>query len=195
MPEEKSPLRLRQAKSVPLTLKLEEDGGATFTKNFRISFDFNAISLIEEMTRSPFRPDGLGFLSGEIWKKLNATNISIMFFASVLANHPEYNTLDKATGEPTTDGLGALRSYLDPGNVETIIKALNEAFMIALPKEKREEIERQQREEEEARRKAAGEGDRPTIAEGPAGSSAPAVVAMAKPMPKVAEPDLPGSPG
>jgi hypothetical protein len=139
--EEKSLLRKRMSKSVPLKLDLEDDGtGATFTRNFRLSFDFNAIAFCEERT-------GLGFLNGEIWTKLNATNISIMLYAAILANHPEYWTVDKFRN-PTPEGLEVLRSYLDAGNMATVISALNDAFMQSLPADKRAELEANQKAEE-----------------------------------------------
>lgn len=129
------------SKSVPLKLDLEDEGtGATFTRNFRLSFDFNAIALCEERT-------GLGFLNGEIWTKLNATNISIMLYAAILSNHPEYWTVDKFSN-PTPEGLEVLRSYLDAGNLQLVTRALNDAFMQSLPVDKRAELEAKQKAEE-----------------------------------------------
>src|SRR6202043_3945047 len=103
-------------------------------------FDFNAIAFCEEKT-------GLGFLNGEIWTKLNATNISIMLYAAILANHPEYWTEDKF-GNPTSEGLEVLRSYLDAGNLSTVTRALNDAFMESLPADKRDELQAKQKAEE-----------------------------------------------
>lgn len=139
--EEKSLLRKRMAKSVPLRLDLEDDmTGATFTRSFRLTFDFNAIAYCEEKS-------GLGFLTGEIWTKLTATNVSLMLYAAILANHPEYWTVDRH-GNPTPEGLEVLRSYLDAGNMAIVMRALNDAFMQSLPAEKRAELEAKQKAEE-----------------------------------------------
>jgi hypothetical protein len=124
MPEGKTPLRKRIAPSAPLKLTLTDDTNATFSRNFRLCFDFNAITLIEETT-------GFGLLTGEIWKHLTAKVVSVMFWAAVLAVHEEYEG---------AEGLAVIRSYMDAGNVDTITDALIDAFLISLPKEKQERL-------------------------------------------------------
>jgi hypothetical protein len=121
-------LRRRIAPSVPLKLELVDDGGATFTRNFRLSFDVNAMTLVQEQT-------GLSMLNGEIWNDLNEKTLSIMFHAAVLGHQREYAAVD---------GLEVIRSYMDAANIEEITAALNEAFLLQLPPEKREKIRKAQ---------------------------------------------------
>jgi hypothetical protein len=119
-------LRRRIAPSVPLTLDLEDDSGAKFTRSFKLCFDFNAIALVEDES-------GYSLLDGEIWKHPTAKNLSIMFYAAALAQHPEYE-----------GHLDVIRSLMDAGNVEKITRALNEAFINSLPKEKQDVIRKAQ---------------------------------------------------
>jgi hypothetical protein len=121
-------LRRRIAPSVPLSLELVDDGGATFTRNFRLSFDLNAMTLVQEQT-------GLSMLNGEIWNDLNEKTLSVMLHAAVLAHNPEYDC---------SDGLGVIRSYMDTTNIEKITDALNEAFLLQLPGERQEKIRKAQ---------------------------------------------------
>jgi hypothetical protein len=115
-------LRRRIVSSLPLDLKLQDDNGSVQTLSFRLSFDFNAIALIEEQT-------GFQVLTGEIWRNLNAKNLSIMFWAAILANSPQYQ------GE---DGLEIVRSYMDAGNSDQIAEAILDAYILSLPPEKRQ---------------------------------------------------------
>ena len=121
-------LRRRIAPSVPLSLELVDDGGATFTRNFRLSFDLNAMTLVQEQT-------GLSMLNGEIWNDLNEKTLSIMLHAAVLAHNPEYAVVD---------GLEVIRSYMDTTNIEKITDALNEAFLLQLPTERQDKIRKAQ---------------------------------------------------
>jgi len=119
-------IKRRIAPSVPLTLDLKDDSGATFKRDFRLSFDFNATALVEERT-------GLNLLTAEVWTSgLSSRSLSIMLWAAVLAHHPEY------AGD---EGLEAIRSYMDVGNTDPIHGALWDAYFISLPKEKREALE------------------------------------------------------
>lgn len=128
----KTALKKRIVASVPITLKLEDGAGGEMSRSFNLAFDFNAISRVETMT-------GLGVLNAEIWKKPSATNISILFWAAVCVNHPEYD-YDPATdeSEARAEGLVVLRSYMDAGNVTLITKKLSEAFIASLPADQRE---------------------------------------------------------
>ena len=128
-------LKRRIAPSVPLKLQLDDDGGTNFVREFRLSFDFNAAALIEEKT-------GLNLLTAEVWTSgLSSRSLSVMFWAAVLANHPEYAFPDEH-GEPTDEGLEIIRSYMDVGNTDAIHGALWDAYFISLPKEKREALEK-----------------------------------------------------
>jgi hypothetical protein len=140
MPKERTILRRRIAPSTPLSLELVDDSGDKFTKNFRLSLDYNAASYIELKS-------GFGFLDGEIWGQLNATTISIMLYAAVLANHPEYWTVDR-NDQATDEGLEVIRSYMDMENTEQITKALNDAYVSSLPPDKKERALKAQAEAE-----------------------------------------------
>jgi hypothetical protein len=128
-------LKRRIAPSVPLTLTLQSDGGESFTLEFRLTFDFNAAAIVEEKT-------GLNLLTAEVWTSgLSSRSLSVMFWAAVLAQHPEYDTVDDA-GEPSEEGLEVIRSYMEVGNTDFIHEALWNAYFMSLPKEKREALER-----------------------------------------------------
>jgi hypothetical protein len=140
-----SALKMRIAPSVPLSLQLEEDNGAKFTKNFRLSFDANAAAEVEERT-------GFNMLRGEIWEKLSFKNLSIMFWACALANHDEYDS---------EEGLRVVRSYMDLSNTEKISAAVQKAFMLGLPEEKRKAIEAEQARKDSGKRPLESAGETP----------------------------------
>lgn len=122
MPEKVTALKRRIAPSAELVLPLVDDDGAKFTRTFRLSFDFNAIALIEERT-------GLSLLNGEIWQHPTAKVLSIMLWAAILAHHDEYDS---------DIGLAVIRSYMDAGNSAAITRALSDAFIASLSKEQQE---------------------------------------------------------
>lgn len=126
MPEKKTALRKRIVPSVPLVLELEDADGAKFIRSFSLSFGMRAIAEIEERT-------GLSVLRGEIWKKLNAKTIAVMFWAAALESHPEFDT-----GDDT--GLQAIFSYLDVANIGMVGDKLWESFFASLPARRQEEI-------------------------------------------------------
>jgi hypothetical protein len=136
MPQE-SAVKRRVAPSVPITIELLDDSGAKFTRNFRLSFDFNAFARIEEKT-------DVRVLGMEIWAKLSPRVVGAMLWAGVLALHPEYDTEDEE-GEPTDEGLEAIRSYIDAGNVDFIGDKLWEAYLITLPKERADALRKWRR--------------------------------------------------
>jgi hypothetical protein len=113
-------LRRRLVPSAPLMLTLAEDGGSTVTHAFRLSFDFNALARVEELT-------GLNVLSGEIWAHLNPKTLGALFWGAILANHPEYNC---------EEGLEIVRSFMDAGNADQIAMAILDAFILSLPADK-----------------------------------------------------------
>lgn len=146
-------LRRRIAPSVPLTLELEDEGGEKFVRSFRVSFDVNAMALVQEET-------GYSMLNGEIWGHIDETTLSSMFRAALLTHQPEYGGLE---------GLQVIRSYMDASNAEKITVALNEAFLIQLPKERRDKLR-------EAQKDAKAKGENPTP---PATDTAPEKTAAA----------------
>jgi hypothetical protein len=162
-------LKRRIAPSVPLTLELDDDNGSKMVRNFRLSFDANAAAEVEERT-------GFNMLRGEIWEKLSFKGLSVMFWASVLANHPEYDTEDQH-GNRTDDGLRVIRSYMGIGNTAQISEVVEKAFLASLPKHKREaiEAERIRREKEKAPFVAAAAGgtETPPAAAQPGSNSGP----------------------
>lgn len=129
--------RKRIAPSYPFVLQVETDGGNE-NVGVRLSFDFNALVLIEDRT-------GFGMLSGAIWKNLSANNLSVIFWAAVQLNHPEY------VGDA---GLVAVRSMLSLRNSEAVTEALQDAYMKSLPDDQQERIRQAI---EAAKAKAAGE--------------------------------------
>lgn len=134
MPEKKLPLARRVRPSVPITLELDQGQQATF----RLSFDFNAIVRIEEKT-------GLRMLNVYApWAGLSATVLSVMLWAAMLANHPEYDS---------DEGLAIVRSFLDPENADRATQSLWEAYLLYLP-ERQAKAMRQMREDAEKAQKA-----------------------------------------
>jgi hypothetical protein len=137
--KQSSELRRRIAPSVPLTLELADDSGEKFSRSFLLAFDFNAMTLVLEQT-------GYSMLTGEIWNHVNEKTLSIMLHAAVLLRHPEYGT---------AEGLEVIRSYMDTNNTEAITNALNDAFLLQLPPERRKNVQA-------AQKRAAGQGGNPT---------------------------------
>lgn len=115
--------RKRIAPSYPFVLHVETDGGIEQV-GVRLSFDFNALVLIEDRT-------GFGMLSGAIWKSLSANNLSVLLWAALQANHQEY------AGDA---GLVAVRSMLSLRNSESVTEALQDAYMKSLPDDQQERI-------------------------------------------------------
>ncbi|HLZ07507.1 MAG TPA: hypothetical protein VKT80_02895 [Chloroflexota bacterium] len=132
MTEKTIALKRRIGQSHSLRLELEDEVGGKFVRNFRLCFDFNAITLIEERTH-------LSLLTGEIWKNASAKTLSIMLWAAVLAHSPEYDS---------DEGLAVIRSYMYAGNATEIADALFEAFLISLPKDQQERIRAKRKEED-----------------------------------------------
>ncbi len=160
-------LKRRIAPTVPITLELEDEDSQKFKKTFHLCFDFNAISLIEERT-------GFSLLDGlAIWGEVapaataegkkkkgrkasrRASLLSIMFWASVAAKHPEYLTEDE-NQEPSGEGLQTIRSYMNSSNSEEILAALWEAYLLYLPADQRELLKKLTS-DAEAQQRAASE--------------------------------------
>jgi len=62
---------------------------------------------------------------------LNASSLSLIFWASILACHPEYDS---------EEGLACIRSYMDRGNQDKVFEALYEAHALALPEDERKAV-------------------------------------------------------
>lgn len=145
---DKKALRKRITPSVPLSLTITNGDDSSFVVSFLLTFDFNAMALVEANT-------GLSMLTGEVFVNPNATKISILLWAAVQTNQPEYE------GE---EGLEAIRSFLTTDNVTEVLKAVDAAFLAALPKERAEEL------------KAAAEAKRNGTAGKPADPTTPPTV-------------------
>jgi hypothetical protein len=122
-----SALRRRIAPSVPLTLELKDDGGASFKRDFRLAFDFNVCATIEEKT-------GVNVLdASDFLPKLTSPKvISVCFWAALLPHHPEY--------EEFPEGLHVIRSYMGEDNLKQISDAIWEAYLLYCPEKKREAL-------------------------------------------------------
>lgn len=128
--EKASALRKRVAPGVPLTLHLKETDGSSFTRSLILTFDFNAVAEVEELT-------GLSLLDGQVWRKPSAKVLRAMLWAAALAHHPEY-------AEDKDMGLDVIGSYLDASNAVEITSKLFEAFVLSLPEEQRKAIRQEQ---------------------------------------------------
>lgn len=145
MPEPK-PMQLRKriAKTYPLKLELDDDSGDQLIRSFNLSLDFNAACLVQARI-------GKSLLDGDTWENTEPITISTIFYAAVLAKHPEYRTVDDA-GEDTDEGLEVIRSFIDAGNAGKIHDACWMAFVGTLSPERQAFIKARR---EELARKAA----------------------------------------
>lgn len=109
---------------MPVKLELEDADGTKFTRNFRVSFDFNVLARIEEHTK-------LKMLGMGVWGQLSASVVSVMFWAAIIPNEPDYDS---------ELGLEVIRSYIGLDNVDVITEALWDAYLLNLPKAKAEEL-------------------------------------------------------
>ena len=142
-----SPLRRRITPSVPFHLKVEDADGGSFTLSFKVSYDFNAMALVEEVT-------GMSMITGDVFDNPSCSNISALLWAGIQENHPDY------AGQK---GLQAIRSCLNIATATEALKAINEAFLLALPKEQADLI--RQRAQEKAAGKS-GEASSPLVTPG-----------------------------
>lgn len=117
-------LKRRIVPSFPLALNLTDDDGTKQTLNFRLSFDYNAFALIQDRT-------GLEMATGDVWRNLRGSVLSVVFWAALLAHHQEYR------GD---EGLEVIRSYMDAGNTDQITEAILDAYIASLPEEKQAPI-------------------------------------------------------
>jgi hypothetical protein len=126
-------LKLRLTPNYPFTLEVEGDAGREML-SFRLCYDFNALALIEEKT-------GWSLLTGAIFNHLTAGITLTMFWAGVLAYHPEY---------ATDAGRQVLGSMITHRNAAVVSDAVSEAFIKSLPDDQQARI----RDAAEAARKA-----------------------------------------
>jgi hypothetical protein len=113
----KSALQRRIAPAAPLALEFE-DAGELRRLDLRLVFDFNAVALVEETLH-------INLLSGEILDpaRLTGTALSVMFWASLQAYHPEYEG---------AEGLVAVRSLMDLPNAPKISLAVVESLKLTV---------------------------------------------------------------
>lgn len=150
-------LKMRLAPSYPFTLEVEGTAGKELL-SFRLCYDFNALALIEEKT-------GWSLLTGAIFNHLNAGFTLTMFWAGVLAYHPEYST---------DAGRQVLGSMITHRNAAVVSDAVSDAFIKSLPDDQQERIRvAAENARKDAQAKAAGKGEEP-IAPSPLSSATPA---------------------
>ena len=116
----KNALRRRITPFVPFSTMIEDADGGKFEVHFKLSFDFNALALIEEKT-------GLSALTGEVFSVPTARNTIVLLWAAIQENHPEY------AGE---EGLQVIGSLLSLGNAKEALQAVQAAFLASLPKDR-----------------------------------------------------------
>ncbi|MGO9641164.1 MAG: hypothetical protein ACLP1Y_07670 [Candidatus Acidiferrales bacterium] len=154
MAEKSSALNRRIAPSYPFTLRSRDNEGKETEQKFLLCFDLEALTALEEKIPS-LNTLNLGGL--EIFARMNAGILGAALWAAALRHHPEYDTRDEK-GSPTDDGLETISSFLDLGNSDDAIKALEEAYLITLPRERADRMR--------ALRDAKPAGEDPTTAAG-----------------------------
>ena len=111
-----SAVQRRIVPAVPLALELEEENGGVRHLDLRLVFDFNAVALVEETLH-------INLLTGEILDpaRLTGTVLSVMFWASLQAYHPEYEG---------SEGLVAVRSLMGFPNAPKISLAVVQSLKL-----------------------------------------------------------------
>ena len=127
-------LQRRLPPSHPLRLELATDGGMTDIREFKLCFDVNAAAVIKEKT-------GVSLLNFvEAWTQIGDPRLlRVMFWAAVLAHHPEYNSKDD-TGKLTDEGLETIGSLVDETVSEKVAEALWETYLKSLSPAKRKAV-------------------------------------------------------
>jgi hypothetical protein len=133
----KSALRRRVSASVPFILTYENEDGTKFSDSFRLCYDFNKLALVEEILGKSVLLD-----IGEILDNPSVKNVSVLLWAAVLENHPEYEG---------AEGLETIRYNLTTWTAKEALTACTDAFMKQLP------LEQQQRLKDIQEKRAAGE--------------------------------------
>lgn len=119
-----SPVSRGVTPAFPLKLVVELDGGGTKELSLRLNYDFNASVLVEERT-------GYNGLNGAIFQNLTAAHLSILLWAMVQANHPEFRN---------DAGLFYLRSLLTFRNSAEVSEAVQENWIRNLADDQAEKI-------------------------------------------------------
>jgi hypothetical protein len=124
MAQKKQPLQRLIRPSVPVTLELQGEKHV-----FQLAFDMTVLARIGEKTGLK-----LSFNIFTLWVEMSsAAVLGASFWSAALVNHPEYDN---------EEGFSTLRSFIGPQNVDDIAEALWKAYMLYLPKEDRELMER-----------------------------------------------------
>jgi hypothetical protein len=127
------PIRRRITPSIPFTMRVENADKSSFELDLRLSFDFNALALVEQKT-------GINMLTMEVFDSPSVTTMSALLWAAIQENHPEYE------GD---EGLSTVRSWLTLANTAEVFKALTDAFLATLPKEKADAVRENMKKAEE----------------------------------------------
>lgn len=115
----KSQIRQRVTPWVPFILEWTDAGGAQQSQSFKLSYDLNAFTLIEqELGVSMFTE------AGEVFDNVSAKNASVLLWAAVQENQPEYEGVA---------GLRAIRTLLTISSARAAIIACSEAYITQLP--------------------------------------------------------------
>lgn len=148
-------MKRRIVRALPFTLDVAGVGKL----EFQLSYDFNAAAALQEKTTCKAHPAGIKLQELATWKFVNEPIvISALFWAGVILRHPEYNS---------DEGLEIIRSYIDEGQqLDAVIKACWDAYLLNVPKEKREFMEELKKQAEAGL--AAPNGQTPATQEPPA---------------------------
>jgi len=113
-------IRERISPSVPFTLAVEDARGK-FSLSLKLAYDFDALGLVEEQTGKSMLTQAT-----EVFDNPSCKSVSVLFWAALQENHPEY------AGEK---GLRAVRKNLTLGQAKAAREACFEAFLKQLPDE------------------------------------------------------------
>lgn len=117
-----------------IRLELDTDSGMKDIRDFKMCFNVNAAAVIKEKSDVSL----LNFV--EAWSQIGDPRLlRLMFWASVLEHHPEYNTKD-AEGKLTDEGLEAIGSLIDETVTEQVAEALWDTYLKSLSLPKRESV-------------------------------------------------------
>lgn len=145
----KSPLRRRIAPSIPFILNYEDADGTKVSESFRLAYDFNSFTLIEETLHTNLLMD-----IGPLLDAPSVRSISVLLWAAVQLNHPQYEG---------AEGLEAIRCNMTLATAKEAKEACSEAFLTQLPVEQRAKLK--------AQAEAAQAGEQIPLAQSPAPAS------------------------
>lgn len=113
-------IRERISPSVPFTLEVEDATGK-FSHSLRLSYNFDSLGLIETETGKSMLTEAT-----EVFDNPSCKNVSVLLWAALQENHPEYRGLN---------GLRIIRQNLTLGQAKKAKDACEEAFVKQLPDE------------------------------------------------------------